>query len=54
MLLSGLPSDLFPDEMVVREDFLFTMTCAGEHREKPVKHTVEAIKLFMFVFLFQQ
>lgn len=30
MLFSGLSSELFPDELVVREDFLLMLTCAGE------------------------
>lgn len=50
MLLSGLPSDLFPDEMLVREDFLLTLTCAGGHREKPVKHTMGGDSI-VYVFI---
>lgn len=29
MLFSGLSSELFPDELVVRDDFLLVLACAG-------------------------
>lgn len=30
MLFSGLSSELFPDELVVSDNFLLMLTCAGE------------------------